>query len=120
MESVNIKELNDRIQKESAFVDLLSMEMSKVIVGQTEDLYYLNTCSDRYEDNPEAIMHTAELENAIQCVDCNFREAFDLYNQGFQYKEIAEKLGITIGTVKSRIFYVRKKLMAGLTEYQPN
>ena len=36
MESVNIKELNDRIQKESAFVDLLSMEMGKVIVGQKQ------------------------------------------------------------------------------------
>ena len=34
MESVNIKELNDRIQQESAFVDILSMEMGKVIVGQ--------------------------------------------------------------------------------------
>ena len=34
MESVNIKELNDRIQKESAFVDILSLEMGKVIVGQ--------------------------------------------------------------------------------------
>lgn len=34
MESVNIKELNDRIQRESAFVDILSLEMGKVIVGQ--------------------------------------------------------------------------------------
>lgn len=34
MESVNIKELNDRIQQESSFVDLLSLEMGKVIVGQ--------------------------------------------------------------------------------------
>lgn len=34
MESVNIKELNDRIRNESAFVDVLSMEMGKVIVGQ--------------------------------------------------------------------------------------
>ncbi|MBQ9475567.1 MAG: MoxR family ATPase [Bacteroidales bacterium] len=34
MESVNIKELNDRIQQESAFVDLISLEMGKVIVGQ--------------------------------------------------------------------------------------
>ena len=34
MESVNIKELNDRIQRESAFVDILSIEMGKVIVGQ--------------------------------------------------------------------------------------
>jgi len=34
MESVNIKELNDRIQQESSFVDILTMEMNKVIVGQ--------------------------------------------------------------------------------------
>ena len=34
MEAVNIKELNDRIQKESAFVDIIALEMNKVIVGQ--------------------------------------------------------------------------------------
>lgn len=34
MESVNIKELNERIQAESAFVDYISHEMGKVIVGQ--------------------------------------------------------------------------------------
>ncbi|MBQ2091045.1 MAG: MoxR family ATPase [Bacteroidales bacterium] len=31
---VNIKELNERIQQESSFVDMLSLEMGKVIVGQ--------------------------------------------------------------------------------------
>ena len=34
MDSVNIKELNDRIQQESAFVDVIRMEVGKVIVGQ--------------------------------------------------------------------------------------
>jgi len=34
MKTVDIRELNERIQKESAFVDLISMEMTKVIVGQ--------------------------------------------------------------------------------------
>ena len=34
MESINIKELNDRIQRESSFVDILTMEINKVIVGQ--------------------------------------------------------------------------------------
>lgn len=34
MDSINIKELNDRIQMESSFVDILTMEMNKVIVGQ--------------------------------------------------------------------------------------
>ncbi len=32
----DIKELNDRIQRESAFVDLLTIEMHKVIVGQKQ------------------------------------------------------------------------------------
>ena len=34
MESVNIQELNERIGRESAFVDVLTMEMGKQIVGQ--------------------------------------------------------------------------------------
>ena len=33
---VNIKELNERIQQESSFVDMLSLEMGKVIVGQKD------------------------------------------------------------------------------------
>ena len=33
-QNVNIKELNERIQQESGFTDLLSLEMGKVIVGQ--------------------------------------------------------------------------------------
>jgi len=33
-ETVNIKELNERIQQESSFVDLINIEMGKVIIGQ--------------------------------------------------------------------------------------
>ncbi|MCY1718722.1 MoxR family ATPase [Prolixibacteraceae bacterium Z1-6] len=33
-QTVDIKELNERIQKESSFVDMITMEMNKVIVGQ--------------------------------------------------------------------------------------
>ena len=36
MDLVNIKELNDRIGKESAFVDIIQMEMGKVIIGQKQ------------------------------------------------------------------------------------
>ena len=34
MMQTDIKELNERIQKESAFVDIINMEMHKVIIGQ--------------------------------------------------------------------------------------
>ncbi|MDD2382359.1 MAG: MoxR family ATPase [Mariniphaga sp.] len=34
IQTVDIKELNERIQKESSFVDLVTMELNKVIIGQ--------------------------------------------------------------------------------------
>jgi len=37
---------------------------------------------------------------------------------GFKYKEIAEKLSIPIGTVKSRIFAARKILAVELKDYK--
>lgn len=36
MDTVNIKELNERIRTESGFVDMITLEMNKVIVGQKQ------------------------------------------------------------------------------------
>jgi len=33
-QSIDIREINERIKQESSFVDLLTLEMNKVIVGQ--------------------------------------------------------------------------------------
>ncbi|HEC41442.1 MAG TPA: MoxR family ATPase [Bacteroides sp.] len=33
-DTVNIKELNEKIQKESAFIDIITLEINKVIIGQ--------------------------------------------------------------------------------------
>lgn len=40
-----------------------------------------------------------------------------MHHHGFKYKEIADELNIPIGTVKSRIFIARKKLMELLPDY---
>jgi len=40
-----------------------------------------------------------------------------MHNSGYKYKEIADSLNISIGTVKSRIFFTRRKLMDNLKEY---
>lgn len=42
------------------------------------------------------------------------RIPFNMINQGYKYQEIADMLNISIGTVKSRIFLARKKLMKNL------
>jgi RNA polymerase sigma-70 factor (ECF subfamily) len=93
---------------------------AKTIIDQTDNLYFMNYNKQSKETNPESIMATQELQKGINQLDAEFRRAFDMYNEGYKYKEIADDLDLTIGTVKSRIFYSRKKLMDNLREYQPN
>jgi RNA polymerase sigma-70 factor (ECF subfamily) len=40
----------------------------------------------------------------------DFRRPFMMAFQGYKYDEIAEELGSPLGTIKSRIFFARKKL----------
>jgi RNA polymerase sigma-70 factor (ECF subfamily) len=41
-----------------------------------------------------------------------------MHTSGYKYKEIADKLNLKIGTVKSRIFFSRQKLMTALKDYE--
>lgn len=96
------------------------IKKSKTIIDQSEDLYYLNISNLHSDTDPESMLNSIELEKGIKNLDEDFRRAFDMYNEGYKYKEIADCLHLTIGTVKSRIFYSRKKLMSQLSEYCPN
>jgi len=64
------------------------------------------------DDNPDASYNAKEMILYIEKLKDEFRIPFLLYLQGFKYKEIADKLNLKIGTVKSRIFLSRKCLMA--------
>lgn len=59
-----------------------------------------------------------EIKRNINILKEEFRVPFKLYTLGHKYKEIAEKLGVPIGTVKSRIFFARKCLMKILKDYR--
>ena len=59
-----------------------------------------------------------EVKAALEAVPEDFRLVLILYvMEGFAYKEIAEILGIPIGTVMSRLYRARKQLQASLHEY---
>ncbi|MBR5603119.1 MAG: RNA polymerase sigma factor [Bacteroidales bacterium] len=96
------------------------MKKANTIIDQSEDLYYLNISNTNTDTDPQSIINSIELERGIKMLDEDFRRAFDMYNDGYKYKEIADSLHLTIGTVKSRIFYSRKKLMNQLSEFCPN
>ena len=56
------------------------------------------------------------MNQSIEKLDDEFRIPFTMHTSGYKYKEIAEELDLPIGTVKSRIFFTRKKLQNMLDE----
>lgn len=87
------------------------------IIDGTKDLFYLNQPNDRGFISPESNYSEAEIEKAIDSLEDEFRIPFRMHISGFKYKEIADELGLKIGTVKSRIFFTRQKLMLMLKDY---
>ena len=47
-----------------------------------------------------------------------YRVPFAMHVSGFKYREIAEKLNLPLGTVKSRIFFTRQKLQEELKDFR--
>jgi len=62
------------------------------------------------ENSSETDLNVKEINALIDQIDERFSTPFRLYVQGFSYEEIAEQLGLPMGTVKSRIFFARKHL----------
>ncbi len=90
---------------------------ANTIIDGTKDLYYLNLPRDAGFADPVSSANTRDIEQAIASLDDDYKIPFTMHLKGFKYKEIAEKLDISIGTVKSRIFFTRKKLMAKLQDF---
>lgn len=75
-----------------------------------ESFYYMQEEYSVY-GSPDSAYHVKEISQNIEKLHFKFKIPFQMYIQGYKYKEIADKLNINIGTVKSRIFLSRKQLM---------
>lgn len=73
---VNIKELNEIIERESAFVDLLTLEMDKVIIGQKQMLerLLLGLLSNGHIllEGVPGLAKTLAIKTLSECIDAKF------------------------------------------------
>lgn len=92
---------------------------SGTIFDNSTDLYLLNSSTEN-RDTPYNHIANEEIQKQLDTLSEEYKEPFEMHYLGFKYKEIADKLAIPIGTVKSRIFIARKKLMDLLPEYRYN
>lgn len=61
--------------------------------------------------NPESDMNFKDLTVLVNSLEPEFRIPFQMHDGGYKYQEIADELGLQLGTVKSRIHFSRRKLI---------
>lgn len=81
-----------------------------LIVDQTPNNYYLNSGDRQVENDGEGEVEYKELIKLVDQLADDFRIPFMMAYEGYKYDEIAEELGSPLGTIKSRIFFARRKL----------
>jgi RNA polymerase sigma-70 factor (ECF subfamily) len=89
---------------------------SQTIIDQTEDLYHLNLSQDSGFDSPDGTMTVKEINKTITLLNSDLKTPFTLFLAGYKYNEIADRLDLPLGTVKSRIFFARQELQKNLKD----
>lgn len=117
VEFTNLKAWAYTIMKNTFINNYRKAVRQNTTVDNTRDLYYLNNSKESRLVKPDSEYAVKEINIAIEALDDDFKVPFKMHTEGYKYKEIAEKLDLKIGTVKSRIFFTRKKLMDSLPDY---
>jgi RNA polymerase sigma-70 factor (ECF subfamily) len=114
----NLKAWTYTIMKNTFINNYRRNVKSGTIIDTTEDLHYLNNARISHEETAESKIAVKDILASISRLEEDHRKPFEMHTEGYKYKEIAEALELSIGTVKSRIFFTRKKLMEDLKDFE--
>ena len=89
-----------------------------VVADTTENLFHLNLSQDSGLETPEGTFSAGEITDAINALGEDYRIPFSMHVAGYKYNEIAEKMNLPLGTIKSRIFFARKALQQRFADYR--
>lgn len=91
---------------------------SATVIDQTEDLYHLNLPQESGLETPEGSIAAGKISEAINSFSDDYHIPFSMHVAGYKYNEIAKEMNLPLGTVKSRIFFARKRLQTLLKDYR--
>ena len=116
-EGTNIKGWLYTIMRNIFINNYKRKKFQNTILDTTDNQFYLNSGSMQ-SDTVTTVINEQDIRGAIDDLKPEFKVPFSMFMEGFHYDEIAEELGIPMGTVKSRIFHARRKLSAQLTAFR--
>lgn len=80
------------------------------ILDETPNQYFLNSGDNAVSNGGEEKVAYKDLLKMVSTLPEDFKRPFWMAYQGYKYDEIAEQLEAPLGTIKSRIFFARKRL----------
>ena len=89
----------------------------QTFVDQTDNYYHLNLPQDSGFISTEGAYDLKEMHRIVNALPKEYKVPFSMHESGFKYREIADKLGLPLGTVKSRIFFTRQRLQQELKDF---
>jgi RNA polymerase sigma-70 factor (ECF subfamily) len=85
----------------------------------TDKENWMDYLDDRtVENDAEEDIAANEIISLIDELGNIYKEPFVMYVTGYKYREIAKKMDLPVGTIKSRIFVARKELKTALVNRQ--
>lgn len=105
------------IMKNTFINDYRKAAKSRNSLTGSNSEFHLKITKDRMYPSPDSFYSSNEIEKSISALEDEYRIPFQMFLDGYKYKEIADKLDLPLGTVKSRIFFTRKKLTATLKDF---
>ena len=115
------EEANDLLQETSLNIfinNYRKVVRDQTFIDQTDNLYHLNLPQDAGFESTERTYDLKEMHRVVNALPKEYRVPFAMHVSGFKYREIAEKLNLPLGTVKSRIFFTRQKLQEELKDFR--
>ena len=112
VDNVNFKGWVLKIMRNIFINNYHKLVRTQELIDYNVDAYNVPLMSDGGENTPEGSMDIKEITEAISALQPTLKEPFSMYKDS----EIAETLGIPLGTVKSRIFFARQELQRKLRD----
>ena len=118
--TLNEEEAHDLVQDTTlkALDNYRKRARENTMVDTTDDLHHLNISQDSGLETPDGAYAAGEISAILHGFPADYRNPFSMHIAGYKYEEISEKLGMPLGTVKSRIFFTRKRLREILKDYR--
>ncbi len=114
--NTNFKAWVFTIMKNTFINNYRRVQKTRNTFDSAEEAYKVAYRGNYASETPEMVQAVNEMNQSIEKLDDEFKIPFTMHTAGYKYKEIADELDLPIGTVKSRIFFTRKKLQSMLED----